>query len=74
MPHKYSAEAQQAFVNTYNQLKSEASDEPILFIDGVHPTQGTKLAYGWMLKSRKTIVKTKGSRTRHEHHGGPESE
>ena len=64
VPHKYSAEAQQAFVDTYNQLKSEASDEPILFIDGVHPTQGTKLAYGWMPKGRKTLVETTGSRTR----------
>lgn len=64
VPHKYSAEAQQAFVDTYNQLKSEASDEPILFIDGVHPTQGTKLAYGWIPKGRKTIVETTGSRTR----------
>lgn len=64
VPHKYSAETQQAFVDTYNQLKSEADDEPILFIDGVHPTQGTKLAYGWMPKGRKTIVETTGSRTR----------
>ncbi|KEY57893.1 transposase [Serratia sp. DD3] len=64
VPHKFSAEAQQAFVETYNQLKSEVVDEPILFIDGVHPTQGTKLAYGWMTKGRKTIVETTGSRTR----------
>jgi transposase len=65
VPHKYSAEAQQAFVEIYSQLKSEAgSDEPILFIDGVHPTQGTKLAYGWLPKGQKTIVKTTGSRTR----------
>lgn len=64
VPHKYSAEAQQAFVDTYSQLKSETGDEPILFIDGVHPTQGTKLAYGWMPKGRKTLVETTGSRTR----------
>ncbi|AYY05486.1 IS630 family transposase [Enterobacter roggenkampii] len=64
VPHKYSAEAQQAFVETYNQLKSEVGDEPILFIDGVHPTQGTKLAYGWMPKGRKTLVETTGSRAR----------
>jgi transposase len=65
VPHKFSAEAQQAFVETYNQLKSEAGDdEPILFIDGVHPTQGTKLAYGWMPKGRRTAVETTGSRTR----------
>ncbi len=51
IPHKFSAEAQQAFVDAYEGLQHEAGDdEPILFIDGVHPTQGTKLAYGWMPK------------------------
>lgn len=66
VPHKYSAEAQQVFVETYETLKSEAGDdEPILFIDGVHPTQGTKLAYGWMLTGKAAEpVKTSGSRTR----------
>lgn len=43
---------------------SKLVDKPILFIDGVHPTQGTKLAYGWMPKGQKTVVETTGSRTR----------
>jgi transposase len=64
VPHKYCAEAQRTFVETYEKLKQEAGDAPVLFIDGVHPTQGTKLAYGWMPKGRKTIVETTGSRTR----------
>ncbi|HCJ6522164.1 TPA: IS630 family transposase [Enterobacter cloacae] len=64
VPHKYSAERQQAFTESYEKLKEEAGDAPILFIDGVHPTQWTKLAYGWMLKGRKTAVETTGSRTR----------
>ncbi|EGA7637396.1 IS630 family transposase [Salmonella enterica] len=66
VPHKYSAEAQQAFVEAYEKLKQEAGDdEPILFIDGVHPTQGTKLAYGWMPAGKKAhVVETTGSRTR----------
>ncbi|TNL06546.1 IS630 family transposase [Kosakonia cowanii] len=66
VPHKYSAEAQQAFVETYEKLKQEAGDdEPILFIDGVHPTQGTKLSYGWMPAGKKAhVVETTGSRTR----------
>lgn len=64
VPHKYSAELQQAFTEIYQQLKLEAGDEPILFIDGVHPPQGTKLAYGWMPKGQKKIVETTGSRTR----------
>ncbi|WP_445081516.1 IS630 family transposase, partial [Martelella alba] len=66
IPHKYSAETQQVFVETYEKLKREAGeDEPILFIDGVHPTQGTKLAYGWMPAGKKAhVVETTGSRTR----------
>ncbi|RKS54065.1 MULTISPECIES: IS630 family transposase [Photorhabdus] len=65
VPHKFNAEQQRAFIETYGKLKQEAGDnEPILFIDGVHPTQGTKLAYGWMRKGQKTVVKTTGSRTR----------
>lgn len=64
VPHKYSTELQQAFTEIYQQLKLEADDEPILFIDGVHPTQGTKLAYGWMPKGQNTVVETTGSRTR----------
>lgn len=56
VPHKYSAEAQQAFVEAYEKLKQEAGDdEPILFIDDVHPTQGTKLAYGWMPAGKKPM-------------------
>lgn len=64
VPHKFSAEAQQAFMAAYEQLKDDVGDDPILFIDGVHPTQGTKLAYGWIPKGRKTVVETTGSRTR----------
>lgn len=63
VPHKFSSEAQQAFVESDNQLKSEVGDEHILIIDGVHPTQGTKLSYGWMPKSVINVVKTTGSRT-----------
>jgi hypothetical protein len=53
-------------VETYNALKQQAGDdEPILFIDGVHPTQGTKLAYGWMPAGKKAhAVETTGNRTR----------
>ncbi|MGV8001692.1 IS630 family transposase [Photorhabdus temperata subsp. temperata] len=65
VPHKFNAEQQRAFMEAYGKLKQEAgAHEPILFIDGVHPTQGTKLAYGWMRKGQKTAVKTTGSRTR----------
>ena len=53
----------------YNQLRcdadeTDAGEAPILFIDGVHPTQGTKMAYGWMPKGRITVVEATGSHTR----------
>lgn len=66
VPHKFSTEAQLAFIAAYEQLKQDVGDEePILFIDGVHPTQGTKLAYGWMRAGKGAKqVETSGSRSR----------
>ncbi len=34
------------------------------FIDAVHPTQATKIGYGWIRKGQRKAVKTTGSRTR----------
>ncbi|GKV82557.1 hypothetical protein PEC106664_33310 [Pectobacterium carotovorum subsp. carotovorum] len=64
IPHKFSEEKQQQFIDAYDDLKKTAGDEPILFIDAVHPTQATKLSYGWIRKGHKKSVKTTGSRTR----------
>ncbi|RAW91779.1 MULTISPECIES: IS630 family transposase [unclassified Photorhabdus] len=64
VPHKFDAEKQRQFIEYYENLKVTAKDEPILFLDAVHPTQGTKLGYGWMRKGEKKTVKTTGSRTR----------
>ncbi len=46
-------------------LKSTvASDEPILFMDATHPTQATKVSYGWIRTGVDKPIKTTGSRTR----------
>ncbi len=39
-------------------------DDPVLFIDAVHPTQVTKISYGWIRKGQKKAVETTGSCTR----------
>ena len=40
---------QAEFIKEYNALKASAgNDEPILFMDSVHPTQATKITYGWL--------------------------
>lgn len=67
VPHKFSEEKQQQFIDVYEYLKKTAGDEPILFIDAVHPTQAIKLSYGWIQKGHKKLVKTTGSRTGQGH-------
>lgn len=64
VPHKFSEEKQQQFIEYYEKLKMDAGDEPILFLDAVHPTQATKLSFGWIRTGEKKAVETTGSRTR----------
>lgn len=65
LPHKADPELQKQFVAEYEQLKTEVgSNEPILFIDSVHPTQATKLTYGWIRTGKTKHVGTTASRTR----------
>ncbi len=49
VPHKFCTEKQQAFVEYYNKVL-KPSEAPVLFMDAVHPTQSTKLSYGWIRK------------------------
>ena len=56
---------QAEFIKEYNALKASAGiDEPILFMDSVHPTQATKITYGWILTDKEKEVSTTASRTR----------
>ena len=65
MPHKADAELQNQFIEKYNQLKQEIGEkETILFMDAVHPTQSTKLSYGWIRTGKTKHVGTTASRTR----------
>ena len=64
VPHKFDVEKQQQFRESYSALKERVRDEPILFIDAVHPTQATKISYGWIRKGHDKTVETTGSRTR----------
>jgi len=65
VPHKFCAEKQDNFVDNYSTLKTEmADDEVLLFMDAVHPTQATKVAFGWIRTGVDKIIETTGSRTR----------
>jgi transposase len=48
----------------YELLKASVGDEPILFIDAMHPTQATKVSCGWIKKGTDKPIETTGSRTR----------
>jgi len=65
VPHKFDEEKQAAFIEYYNELKASLSkDEPLLFMDAVHPTQATKITAGWIKKGVDKPIETTGSRTR----------
>jgi transposase len=64
VPHKFDPQKQAEFIERYQQLKSQAIDEPILFIDAMHPTQATKISYCWIKKGDDKPIETTGSRTR----------
>ncbi len=63
VPHKFNPEMQQAFIEHYNETLRN-SEDPVLFMDAVHPTQSTKLSYGWIRKGQDKVIETTGSRTR----------
>ena len=64
-PAKADAKKQAEFIFYYEDLKEKApKNEPIFFIDGVHPTMATKSTRGWIAKGIDKIIPTTGSRTR----------
>jgi transposase len=65
VPHKFDEEKQAQFIAFYEALKASAKeDEPILFMDAVHPTQATKITSGWIKTGVDKPINTTGSRTR----------
>lgn len=64
-PAKFNAERQAAFIKRYEELKAGLKpSEIILFMDSVHPTQETKITYGWIRKGIEKRISTVASRKR----------
>ena len=64
-PHKADIAQQEAFVEMYEDLKTSLKlDEQILFMDSVHPTQASKISYGWIPTGKTHDIPTTASRTR----------
>ena len=64
-PAKADPVAQEEFIEEYEKvIKSTPDNEPILFIDGVHPTMATKVTYGWIRTGTNKPIATTGSKVR----------
>lgn len=56
---------QAKFIEKYENLKKNTpEDEPILFLDAVHPTMATKVTRGWIRTGKNKPIATTASRTR----------
>ena len=64
-PAKFNAERQAEFIKKYDELKATLSpNELILFMDSVHPTQETKITYGWIRTGVEKLIATVANRKR----------
>ena len=64
-PAKFNAARQAEFIKKYDELKASLSEnELILFMDSVHPTQETKITYGWIRKGVEKLIATVAGRKR----------
>lgn len=65
IPAKLNEDKQKDFIDTYEELKSSLDEnEVILFMDSVHPTQETKISYGWIRKGVEKMIATVAGRKR----------
>jgi transposase len=64
-PVKADPEKQEEWVKGYLSLQDDTpADEPIVFIDAVHPTMATKITCGWIKKGVNKLIAQTASRTR----------
>jgi len=65
VPGKANEELQKKWIAEYEKLKQGLlDDETICFMDGVHPTHNTQLAYGWIKKGFKKEICSNSGRSR----------
>ena len=65
IPARADEEKQREFVTYYEELKATLPpEEPILFMDSVHPTMETKASSGWIRTGKEKPLLTTASRTR----------
>ena len=71
VPAKCDKNLQKDFIQHYEDLKRSANEnEPIYFVDSVHPEHQTRLAYGWIEKGDRKNISMSGRQYRLNIMGG----
>lgn len=75
VPAKADKEKQEHFLKQLDELRvRKGKDDPILYMDGVHPQHNTMLAYGWIKKGQDNIIKSNTGRQRININGALDAE
>lgn len=75
IPAKADAEKQKKFLEELEIIQgNKGENDPILYMDGVHPQHNTMLAYGWIKKGEDNIIKSNTGRQRVNINGALDSE
>ncbi len=70
MPGKPDREAQEIFVEYYEQyMEEKPNDVEVLFVDAVNPEHNAMAAYGWIKRGQKRRIQTNSGRQRLNLHG-----
>lgn len=65
IPGKANSEAQQDFIDQYNQLKeNKAPEDHIYFMDAAHVLHNSQPAYGWIKRGREMVIQANTGRRR----------
>ncbi len=65
IPGKADAKAQEKFIELYKELKqTKGANDPIYYMDGVHPQHNSVAAYGWIKKGEVKELKSNTGRKR----------
>ena len=65
VPGKADLEAQEEFIEFYNELKeTKGANDPVYFMDGTHPQHNSVAAYGWIKKGKAKELKSNTGRQR----------
>jgi transposase len=75
VPAKADAEKQKQFLKELEILRENKNEnDPVLYMDGVHPQHNTMLAYGWIKKGENNIIKSNTGRQRININGALDSD